>query len=812
MPFIAHIRESDHVIQTVREHLLDVKQLAEYYGSKLGIAHITGLAGLLHDLGKFTPRFRDYLWNAVYHPEKAPRRGEVDHSTAGGKLLFDRLHQGKPTRMTWLLAELVGNAVISHHSYMHDYLNESLESDYLRRVQDKKAEAIDYDTAVGQFFKEVMSETEFAAYIEQAIRELERYMARPSVLTAEQKLFCLDKYIFSALIDADRTNTRQFELNEPPSAKPEQVAVERHVLFTGFYDRLMERLNSYAKEEQTQIKKLRKEMSEECDNFAFGPSGIYTLSIPTGGGKTLASFRYALKHAMEHGKKRIIYVVPFTTIIEQNAEDIRQIIQEDSKLLEHHSNIVLDDLADDEQTDGQLTTTGKLKLARDNWDVPIIFTTMVQFLNVFYARGTRNIRRLHNLSEAVIIFDEVQKVPVSCISLFNTALNFLKDYAASTLVLCTATQPALDFVRHKLDIKPEGEMIGSLEQVEAAFKRVEMIDRATEEAFDTDKLASFVEEQLAEVPSVLVILNTKSVVKKLYERLADCNAKVFHLSTSMCAQHRKDQLDDIRKLLRNEQRVVCVSTQLIEAGVDVSFHRVIRSMSGLDSIAQAAGRCNRHGEMGMQPVYVIDHEEENLKHLEEIQIGKEKTREILIDLRRSSDCHGGHMLSRQAMELYFRRFYHAMQDKIDYYISDLQLNMTTLLMESQQHPMSFYKNYVARHGTRPWLFMTNSPRTAADHFEVINSPTVSAIAPYGEGEQLIAELNSGKSIAELGSILRKAQQYSVNLFLHERDTLARHQGLEAVLDDRVLVLKEGAYHKKYGVSIENDSGFGYYGY
>ncbi|MFS0726842.1 CRISPR-associated helicase Cas3' [Paenibacillus sp. 1P07SE] len=796
-------------MQSVKDHLLEVKNLAERYGSKLQIPHITGLAGLLHDLGKLTPQFHDYLWNAVFHPEKAQRRGEVDHSTAGGKLLFDRLHQGKPAA-SWLLAELVGNAIISHHSYMHDYLNENLESDYLRRVRDKQAEKIDYDTAVGAFFEEVMSEAEFHAYIEQAIAELTQYMRKSSILTPEQKQLFLDKYIFSALIDADRTNTRQFEQNEPPSDGLQHEAEQRRMLYAGYYDRLMRRLDSYTKDTQarTPINQLRHEMSEQCDNFASRLSGIYTLSIPTGGGKTLASFRYALKHAIEYGKRRIIYVVPFTTIIEQNAEDIRRIIEDDRSLLEHHSNVVHDERDDDEMTDGQMTTAEKLKLARDNWDVPIIFTTMVQFLNAIYARGTRNIRRFHNLSEAVIIFDEVQKVPTSCISLFNTALNFLKDYGASSLVLCTATQPALDFVRHKLAIDREGEIVSNLRKVDVEFKRVEMIDRATMETFDTDKLADFVQEQLAEAPSVLVILNTKSVVKRLYERLADCDAEVYHLSTSMCAQHRKDRLDKIRDLLKRGERVVCVSTQLIEAGVDVSFHRVIRSLSGLDSIAQAAGRCNRHGEKGIQPVYVIDHTEEDLTRLREIQIGKEKTREILIDLQRDQNAHGGHMLSREALGLYFQRFYKELEHEVDYPVHGLAQNMMTLLMESRSHRDSLYTNYTTRFSDKPLdLLMTNSPRTAADHFEVIDSPTVTAIAPYGEGSELIAELNSGRSIAELGATLRKAQQYSVNLFRHERDELAKNQGVETVLDGKVYVLKEGAYSEEYGLNTANDSGF-----
>lgn len=226
---------------------------------------------------------------------------------------------------------------------------------------------------------------------------------------------------------------------------------------------------------------------------------------------------------------------------------------------------MIEDNEDDECQDGIMSIQQKLKLAKDNWDSPIIFTTMVQFLNTFYAYGSRNIRRLHNLSEAVIIFDEVQKVPVSCISLFNKAVNFLNNYCHSSMILCTATQPALDFVENKLSINKDAEIIKNLDEVIDAFKRVEIIDRATDEKFDTNKLCNFIQMKLDEVQNIMVVLNTKSVVKKLYELLKEeTSIPVYHLSTSMCAAHRKEILDEIREKLDNEEKLICVSTQLIE--------------------------------------------------------------------------------------------------------------------------------------------------------------------------------------------------------------------------------------------------------
>lgn len=804
MNFIAHIRESDKQIQSVAEHLLGVKALAESIGEKIGVKHITGLAGMLHDMGKYTDEFKDYIIKAVENPGDAPKRGSVDHSTAGGRLLYQKFHTGSPSRGSWILAEVVGNAIISHHSYLHDFLNEDLESPYLKRVRDKPLK--EYDKSMQQFFDEVISEQAFQQYVLRAIDELEAYLSQPSVENSESKLMFLSKFVFSALIDADRTNTRLFEEN-----KQEETTPCRQALFHTYYERLMQKLHSYQEKEdaKTRINELRRELSDQCDKFAEKPSGIYTLSIPTGGGKTLASLRYALKHAIRENKKHIIYVVPFTTIIEQNAEEVRKILMDDAHILEHHSNVIDDMRDDDEAQDGMMNAQQKLKLAKDNWDSPIIFTTMVQFLNVFYARGSRYIRRLHNLCESVIIFDEVQKVPVSCVSLFNHALNFLKSYGHSSLILCTATQPALDFVERRLEISADSEMIQNVDQVIEAFKRVEIVDKATGETFDTDKLADFITEKMEEVQSILVVLNTKTVVKRLYRQIETLDIPLYHLSTSMCAAHRNRILEQVRGHLQREEKVVCISTQLIEAGVDVSFDCVIRSLAGLDSIAQAAGRCNRHGKKEIQQVYIIDHAEENLKHLQEIKVGKQLVQRMLIDLKKDPNQHGGNLLSVQAMEQYFRKFYTEFSSRslLNYYIRGLEKDMTELLMANRNNSSYNLEYKNSKKESLP-LFLVNSYRTAADHFQVIDDQTTTVLVPYGEeGKEIIAQLNGDETIENLSMLLRKAQQYTISLFAYEREQLSKNHGLVSLMDGKILALKESAYSEEYGLDVENDSKF-----
>lgn len=629
MPFIAHIREIDGEIQTVEQHLIAVKSLAEVLGDKLNVRHLAGLAGMLHDLGKFSEEFRCYIIEAVKNPDAPPKRGSVDHSTAGGRLLYQLYHAPTNSSSEKMVAQIVGNTIISHHSDLQDYMSPDLSSPFLTRVRDKEApELAKMDTISSLFFSKVISREAFADYVRKAIQEFDAYIASNKEDRLEKKVFFLTKFLFSTLIDADRTDTRIFEEkskieNANGSEKLQQ-----------YYTKLLQYVATFSAD--TPINALRARMSIECEQHAKKPSGIYTLSIPTGGGKTLSSLRYSLKHSITHGKQRIIYIVPYTTIIEQNAEEVRCILQDEEGILEHHSNVIYDQEDDDESTEGAHTTPQKLMLAKDNWDSPIIFTTLVQFLNVFYAKGNRNTRRLHNLTNAVVIFDEVQKVPTNCISMFNEALNFLYSYGRSSILLCTATQPALDLVRNKLRQTKDAEIIKNIDRIIDEFKRVEIVDLASKQIFTTDALAQLVEDHSLHYKSQLIILNTKKAVKDLYETLKEKMpaASIKHLSTSMCPAHRKEIIEETRQYLQELQPVILISTQLIEAGVNISFESVIRSLAGLDSIAQAAGRCNRHGEKESGTVFVIDHQEEQLSKLKEIQVGKIITKKMLLD----QDC------------------------------------------------------------------------------------------------------------------------------------------------------------------------------
>ncbi|MGH2569316.1 MAG: CRISPR-associated helicase Cas3', partial [Bacteroidota bacterium] len=329
-------------------------------------------------------------------------------------------------------------------------------------------------------------------------------------------------------------------------------------------------------------------MSQQCFEYSSKSSGLYQLTVPTGGGKTLASLRFALHHASKHEMDRIFYVIPYTSIIDQNAEEVKKILEDkDAKgkflgrvVLEHHSN-----LTPDEETRRQ-------NLLSENWDAPIVFTTQVQFLETLFGSGTQSARRMHQLANSVIIFDEVQTIPVRCVHMFNVALRFLVHNCGSTVVLCTATQPLLDKVepaQRSLTIPPEYRMMQNEKELFAKLKRVKVHDRRRAGGWSEEDVTELAGQELHKMGSVLIIVNTKNSARSLYQQLSARPTDTYHLSTNMCPAHRLGVLNAVKQRLSNKQPVVCVSTQLIEAGVDIDFGSVIRYLAGLDSITQAAG-------------------------------------------------------------------------------------------------------------------------------------------------------------------------------------------------------------------------------
>lgn len=805
--YIAHIRESDGRIQSVQEHLFQVSELAGQAGKKIGIENLARLAGLLHDVGKISENFSQYISDAYNNKKKPPKRGSVDHSTLGGKFLFNHYGRNTTNAIQHLTVEIVSNAIVSHHGYLQDYLSVDLHSQFLKRIEKVAPEITNgYDKIEEFLLNDLVDIRKLDQLVQLASNEVMQFVQKLRTTSKPEKndsqLMFLTKLVFSTLVDADRTNTRQFEENDFTAP-----IIDTRELFSNYYEKLLEKISSFHIDENSStINKLRSQMSTQCDAYANNPPGIYTLSIPTGGGKTLASFRYALKHAVKYNKERIFFILPYTTIIEQNAEEIREIIQDPANILEHHSNVIFEENKDEEVTEDEMDIKAKLQLVKDNWDVPIVFSTLVQFLEIFYASGTRSIRRLHNLSNSVLIFDEVQKVPTHCISLFNEALNFLKTYLNCTILLCTATQPSLQGVTYGLDLNENHEIVEDLTDVAISFKRVEIIDKLAEGTMDTNSLARFVLKRSRVVNSQLIIMNTKLVVRKLYEALSatDTSLNLYHLSTSMTPEHRKNILKKIKDDLKEKIPVICISTQLIEAGVDISFESVIRSLAGMDSIAQAAGRCNRHGESLVGEVFIIDHSEENTEKMTDIEVGKAITRKLLSSMRNDKVLYNGDLFSQAAMRYYFDSFYEERKGVLNHPNSKLPLSQTELIMSSkgdskliQEYMLKFSKSFP--------LVSSSSMGTAAKNFYVIENHTHTVIVPYESGEDLIAELNSSLTIKELYMALKNIQQCSIQVYQHELDFLKRENGIYAILEDEAYVLEANYYSEELGLNFDGDS-------
>ncbi|WP_153732962.1 CRISPR-associated helicase Cas3' [Sporosarcina obsidiansis] len=778
---IAHIRQSDFVEQSVQEHLEEVAKLARSYGDSVGLGAHAELSGLLHDMGKFTVHFTTYLKDAVL--ENIIAGDKIDHSTAGAKYLFEQ-YGGQDPIQDYVI-ETVGMVVLSHHSGMQNFVQPDLKpSDYVRRVTN---EQLPYFEEVVFNFESITGNVEkVERLLAEAKEEMKKFIQLVKPLGhANIYLTLMQKLVFSCLVDADRTNTRCFEEN---SSVPDE---NNEAVFEEGYRHLMEKVTDWQKNRKG-INALRNDMSESCDKRADLPSAIYTLTIPTGGGKTYASLRYALKHAKKYNKSRIIYVVPYTTILEQNAKEVREIIKQPEAVLEHHGNVI-DDEGLDNGTDYYDTPYHKnMQLGRDNWDYPIIFTTMVQFLDAFYQKGTRKSRRLHNMTDAIIVFDEVQSVPYQHRELFHSAVNFLHAIGRSSIILCTATQPANHAAIKQIEVPvllaKEPEMIPHLDDVVDAFKRVNITSKVDLEGWDAKQIANFTETLLEDRDSVLIILNTKSAVKKLYQELEILqDTYIAHLSTSMCPMHRKVELEKIKGKLGKE-KVVCVSTQLIEAGVDISFESVIRSLAGLDSIAQAAGRCNRHAERELGDVYVIRAKDENLSKLPEIRIGAEVTDHYILTNPELAE----RLLHPKTIETYFTHFLAQAKREIPIAPAGLDYDLLTLLRGS-----------LARKQPKKTK-SSGMFKTIEKHFEAIHSPTTAVLVPYEkEGEEIIASLNEQiHDFTLFNKLIKKAQQYSVNLYSHELRILSNEGLIESLHDDSIYCLKEKAYDLKYGVTLE----------
>ncbi|MBZ9607291.1 CRISPR-associated helicase Cas3' [Clostridium estertheticum] len=796
----AHINPTTFEEQSVMEHLHNVSKMTMEYGAKISLEATGELIGILHDMGKETNEFNDYIHWGSLNPNDKSRRGTINHSTAGAKFIYDNFYNTTDQYQKFT-AQIISLAICSHHGGLIDCLDLKGIDIFTNKMETDKD--ISYDEALCNFKSEYSEIEHIKDLFNKSKEEIRVIFTNINKIDGSAKFGhfsagMLQKYLFSCVIDADRYDTYTFM-----EGKDEKQSIDKSALWKELADKLETKLESYPK--STRIDLLREEVSITCKNFTENKTGIYQLAVPTGGGKTLSSLRYALGHAKKFDKDRIFYIIPFTTIIDQNAKDIKDILCRDDIILEHHSNLVVDNQQED------------YKLLTERWDSPIVLTTMVQFLDTLFSGGTQGVRRMHNLANSIIIFDEIQAIPIKCINMFNSAINFLSNICNVTIILCTATQPLLSKTKMPLMLSENANIITDIHEKFKQFKRVNLVDKRIVGGYSVSTLKDFILEIMKKLdsvlgimdklPSVLAIFNTKNVAKEVFNEFKKANADlpkekqylIFHLSTNMCPSHRMKILEEMREKL-GHHRVICISTQLIEAGVNISFGCVVRSLAGLDSIAQAAGRCNRHGESLCSDVYIVNVEGENVSKLVDIKEGQECTKRVLDEFKDNSNIFDNDLLSPKTMEMYYKYYYHSRSAEMDYALSKLAngKSMYDLLSANNEAGIAFD----SRNDCESKLMLKQGFKTAGKNFQVIDQNTTGVIVPYGEGEELITLINGQCNLSELKQYLKKAQQFSVNLFETDKRKLEQMNGIVALKDGAVLALRKEFYTEDGGVTLE----------
>ena len=676
--FYAHSLENKpcqewHLLE---DHLRATASLASQFADEFGSGQWAYLAGLWHDLGKYSTAFQKKIRAAASGVDaNIEARARVDHSTAGALYAVNSYDK---------LGRIVSYVIAGHHAGLPDWQADETGP---RALSQRLLNVSLLDTAL---------EGEIPSNI------LDRPMPDEKPKPGCDPAFWI-RILFSCLVDADYLDTEAF-------FKPEMAKIR------GQYPSLANLLplfNSYMHEKSqaapnTPVNRIRSQVLKRCIEFAVHPPGMYTLTVPTGGGKTLSSMAFALNHAVTNGKRRIIYVIPYTSIIEQTADQCRQIFGD--AVVEHHSNINVAD---------EVTETAKSRLACENWDAPIIVTTSVQFFETLFASRTSRCRKLHNIADSIVVLDEAQLLPPDFLMPALYAMKELVKFYGITLLLCTATQPALAKREGFDGLEGLEEIIDNPIALHQSLKRVSVhTPTDLNEPITWEALA----EELVGHESVLCIVNRRDDARELWAHMPE---GTVHLSALMCGEHRSKVIGAIKADLAQGNSVRVISTQLIEAGVDIDFPVVYRALCGIDSIAQAAGRCNREGLRSRGDVYVFVPQKAAPPGL----------------LRQTTDI-GRRLLARYDDPIAPARFEEFFKEL--YWLRGDQLDSKGILQD------------LARDAELRFSF-----RTAAMKFRLIDETSYAPIiVRYGNGAELVNLLDR---IGPDRWLLRKLQRYVVNL-------------------------------------------------
>lgn len=708
--------------QPLEEHLRNVAELAGKFAAPLGAKEWAALAGRKHDLGKGTKAWQAYLRiaNKVIDEFAEFYGGHPNHAAEGAKWLFEKSNQA---------GKLLAYCVAGHHGGLPNWVDSGKAA-----LSEKLAEP-SFDISFPHDLPEIPVDLPFPLDPDRAGYQFQFFV----------------RMLFSCLVDADFLDTETFlDTNKSQwrSACPELP--ELHGRFWKNFDAMRVKTDP-----ELNVNIQRELVLTDCLQAADKPEGIFSLTVPTGGGKTLASLAFALNHAVKHSKRRIVYVIPFTSIIEQNAQVFREMLGDDA-VLEHHCNFIADD------------ADWKNKLASENWDAPVIVTTNVQFFDSFYANRTSKCRKLHNIANSIVIFDEVQAIPVEKLTPCLEVIKELSLNYGVTSVLCTATQPAVEYSEQfESGLKIDREIIGDVPGLFTSLKRTSEVYIGT--LNETEVAAKLLKQE-----QVLCIVNTRQQALDVFACLPEGDGNI-HLSALMHPAHRTEKLAEIRRRLSPENRLPCrvISTQLIEAGVDVDFPAVFRATAGIDSIAQAAGRCNRNG-LSKTPgaVSIFSFPEDG---------GCSFFRQAAQSAEKLFARYSGRLTEPECVRAYFDDFFWKNQSRMD-----MDGIIANFCIPARMGDIQF--------------------RDIAG-FQMIESATIPVIIALDDESRTLVK--SLPFVEHKGAILRKLQKYSVQIYPYQLAEI--REWLENPLPDVWVLRSEELYSHATGLKCNPPRGNAFFG-
>ena len=706
---ISHVSSDDH-IQTNKEHQQGVAELASKFASEFGMGDVARIMGLIHDKGKEQAEWQKYIRGVTgYDREYASVKSGPNHSYVGAVIAQTEYPR---------IAPLIAQPIAGHHRGLYDYC------DYIEETKQKIPKDVTIDSPVPYHF-------------------------RPKAFKPSD-LHQVIRMLFSCLVDADSLDTEAF-------MNPGQARLRgSHTSMQELLESLEKHLQGLkAKAPDSEVNRIRNYVQEQCVKESQGEGGFYSLTVPTGGGKTLASVLWALHHAIKNSLGRIVIAIPYTSIIVQTAAVLKGIFGEDN-VLEHHSNINTDDIKDKE-------TRERLQLATENWDYPIVVTTNVQLFESLFSNRRSDCRKLHNIVKSVLILDEVQTLPLGVLKPIVHTLDTLHRTFGASVLFTTASQPILSGRIEGTNPRASFDALQSVHEIIPANARLhDKLRRVRLQFLGGARTYDEMAEKLNKCQKVLCIVNTRRDAKELYDRLPQ-EGVCLHLSRMMCPAHVAATIRRIKEALKEseEQPIRVVSTQLIEAGVDIDFPVVFRQEAGLDSILQAAGRCNREGRQTLCTTSVFS-------------LGKEhplptgyiaQTNNARLNMGERHDW-----FSPEAMDCYFRQL-HARTDNFD------SKQMENLLYKPE---CEFEK--------------------AAHRFRLIDDNTISVIVNWGESIRLYEQLVSqGPSY----HIMKKLAQYSVNIRKQDFQKLQSIGAIEETFENIYAITSPGFYKSDAGLTMEN---------